>query len=196
FPVQLNSFIFLGSVSVNGKTVYGEGRTYLKDIELDPDIPRREVRGPEVVVDPLGIRKDPAFWEGLRTDSLGGKGLRTYATMDSIGEQEHFDRKLKFLAALATGKLPLGPVDLRLDQLMAFNNYEGFRLGAGLATNDKVTKYATLGGYFAYGFGDTHWKFGGDLALKPIHGRDLSLELAYANDVRETGGVAFEGRGW
>lgn len=196
FPVQLNSFIFLGSMRVNGQTVFGEGRTYLKDIELDPDIPRREVRGPEVVVDPLGIRKDPAFWEGLRTDSLGSKGLRTYEAMDSIGEKEHFDRKLKFLAALATGKLPIGPVDLRLDQLMAFNNYEGFRLGAGLATNDKVTKYATLGGYFAYGFRDTHWKFGGDLTIKPIPGRDLSLELAYANDVRETGGVAFEGRGW
>lgn len=196
FPEQLNTFIYAAMISVNGMRVVGEGRIYLKDIELDADIPRKEVRGPELVMDPMSTRRDSALWAGLRPIPLDAKDLRTYEMIDSLGDAEHLDRKLKFLAALATGRLHLGPVDLRLDQLMAFNNYEGFRLGAGLATNDKVTKYATLGGYFAYGFGDTHWKFGGDLAIKPIYGRDLSLELAYANDVRETGGVAFEGRGW
>ena len=196
FPVQLNSFIYMGNVSVNGMSVYGEGRTYLTNIELDPDMPRKEVRGPELVVDKMGIRKDDEYWKGLRTDSLGAKDLRTYEMMDSLGTKEHFDRKLKFLAALTNGKLPIGPVDLRLDQVMAYNNYEGFRLGAGLATNDKVSKYASLGGYFAYGFDDKHWKYGGDLTIKPVHGRDLSLKLAYGNDVSETGGTAFEGRGW
>jgi hypothetical protein len=89
----------------------------------------------------------------------------------------------------------MGPVDLRLDQLMAYNDYEGFRLGAGLVTNDKVSRYTALGGYFAYGFGDKHWKYGGDLTIKPLYGRDLHLKLAYANDVAETGGVAFERKG-
>jgi hypothetical protein len=28
FPEQLNSFIYLNNVSVNGMAVYGEGRTY------------------------------------------------------------------------------------------------------------------------------------------------------------------------
>lgn len=192
FPVQLNSFLYMNFLSVNGLGVVGEGRTYLKHIELDPDIPRKEVRGPELVVDRMGIRKDEAYWKGLRTDSLGAKGLRTYEMMDSLGEAEHFDRKLKFLVALATGKLPIGPVDLRLNQIMAFNNYEGYRLGLGLVTNDRVTKYAALGGYFAYGFGDKHWKYGGDLTIKPVYGRDLHLRLAYQNDVAETGGVSFE----
>ena len=83
-------------------------------------------------------------------------------------------------------------MDLRLDQLLAYNRYEGFRLGAGLATNDRVSRYASLGGYFAYGFGDKQWKYGGDLTIKPWYGRDLRLLLAYENDVAETGGVAFE----
>lgn len=194
FPVQLNSFLYLGNVSINGMSVVGEGRTYLKNIELDPDIPRKEVRGPELVMDKLSMRKDDEFWKGLRGDSLGTKDLRTYEMLDSLGEKEHFDRKLKFLAALTTGRLPMGPVDLLLDRIIGYNDYEGFRLGAGLATNDRITRYASLGGYFAYGFDDRKWKYGGDLTIKPIYGRDLNLKLAYENDVSETGGVAFEGQ--
>ncbi|MCC6839373.1 MAG: carboxypeptidase-like regulatory domain-containing protein [Flavobacteriales bacterium] len=192
FPVQLNSFIYLNNVSVNGMGIIGESRTYLKDIELDPDIPRKEVRGPELEVDRMGVRKDDAYWRGLRTDSLGARDLRTYEMMDSLGAKEGFDRKLKFMAALGSGRWPIGPVDLLLHRLMAYNKYEGFRLGAGLATNDKLTRHASLGGYFAYGFGDKHWKYGADLALKPWYGRDLGVQLAYENDVAETGGVGFE----
>ncbi|MEO8732766.1 MAG: DUF5686 family protein, partial [Flavobacteriales bacterium] len=193
FPVQLNTFIYLGNVSINGLSVYGEGKTYLKNIELDVDVARKEVRGPELVMDKLSMRKDDAYWEGLRADSLGAKDLRTYVMMDSLGEKEHFDRKLKFFSALTTGKLPIGPVDLLLERIIAFNDYEGFRLGAGLATNDKVTKYASLGGYFAYGFEDKKWKYGGNLLIKPFYGRDIDLDLSYQNDVSETGGVSFQG---
>lgn len=194
FPVQLNTFIYMGNVKINGMSVHGEGRTYLKDVQLDPDIPRKEMRGPELVMDKLSIRKDEAYWSGLRTDSLGSKDLRTYEMMDSLGAKEHFDRKLKFIAALGSGKLPIGPVDLLLDRIMAINAYEGFRLGAGLATNDKVTRYASLGGYFAYGFHDKVWKYGGDLTIKPVPARDLNVQLAYENDVSEIGGAAFRGK--
>ncbi len=192
FPVQLNSFIYLNFLSLNGMKVVGEGRTYLKNIELAPDIPRKEVRGPELVVDRLGIRKDSAYWAGLRTDSLGAKDLRTYQVLDSIGGKEHFDKKLKFITALASGRWPMGPVDLLLNRLMAYNKYEGYRLGLGLSTNDRVTRFASLGGYIAYGFGGRNWKYGGNLTIKPLPDRDLHLELAYMNDVAETGGVAFE----
>lgn len=195
FPVQLNSFIYLNFLSVNGMGVVGESRTYLTGIELDPVIPRKEVRGPELDVDRMGIRKDSTYWSGLRTDPLGARDLRTYAMMDSLGAAEDFDTKLKFLTALGSARWPLGPVDVRLDQLMAFNNYEGFRLGAGLATNDKVSRYFSLGGYLAYGFGDQHWKYGGDLTIKPWYGRDLQLLLAYVNDVAEVGGVGFQRQG-
>lgn len=194
FPVQLNTFIYLGSATVNGRKIHGEGRTYLKDIELDADVARKEVRGPELVMDRMSIRQNEDYWSALRGDPLGAKDLRTYAMLDSLGEKEHFDRKLKFFSALSTGRLPMGPMDLLLERIIAYNDHEGFRLGAGLATNDKVTRYASLGGYFAYGFEDKRWKYGGDLTIKPLPGRDLNLRLAYANDVSETGGVAFEGQ--
>jgi hypothetical protein len=194
FPVQLNTFMYFDGVQVNNWKLMGVSRTYLKDIELDVDIARKEVRGPELVMDRMAVRREDDFWAGLRSDTLDRKDLRTYHVIDSIGEAEKLDQKVKWLGALSTGKLPIGPFDLRLDQLMRYNKYENLRLGLGAVTNDKITRYAALGGYFAYGFGDERWKYGGDLTLKPRPGRELELKVYYANDVEESGGWSFMGQ--
>jgi hypothetical protein len=189
FPVQLNTFLYMDFVQVGSWRLLGVGRTYLKDIELDVDVTRREVRGPELVVEKMALRKDDEQWLGLREGPLDERDLRTYHVMDSLGEKFDLDLKLKFFAALATGRLPLGPVDLRLDRILHYNGYEGLRLGAGLATNDRISRYFSLGGYYAYGFGDRTAKYGGDLTVKPRPGRDLQLVLAHVDDVQESGGV-------
>jgi hypothetical protein len=193
FPVQLNTFMYFDQVNVNNWKLMGVSRTYLRDIELDAEIARKEVRGPELVMDRMAVRREDDFWAPLRSDSLDHKDLRTYHVIDSIGEAEKFDAKVKWLGALATGRLPIGPVDLRLDQVLRYNKYENLRLGLGLATNDKVTRYGSLGGYFAYGFGDQAWKYGGDLTIKPRPGRELELKGYYMQDVEESGGLAFPG---
>lgn len=193
FPVQLNAFIYLDNVSLNGLKPYGVTRTYLKSIEVDADVQRKEVRGPELVMDRLSTRQDEAYWSALRTDTLDAKALKTYQFMDSIGAEVDLDRKVKWFSALMTGRLPLGPVDLLLDKVMRYNGYEGLRLGAGFATNDRITRYGSIGGYAGYGFDDETWKYGGFLTVKPWYGRDIALKLLYENDVVESGGVSFEG---
>ncbi|MBL7953315.1 MAG: carboxypeptidase-like regulatory domain-containing protein [Flavobacteriales bacterium] len=193
FPVQLNAFIYLDNVSVSGLSPYGVTRTYLKNIEVDADVLRKEVRGPELVMDRLSTRQDEAYWSALRTDTLDAKALKTYQFMDSIGAEVDLDKKLKWFSALMTGRLPIGPVDLLLDKVLRYNGYEGLRLGAGLATNDRITRYGSIGGYAGYGLNDETWKYGGFLTVKPWYGRDIALKLLYENDVVESGGVSFEG---
>jgi len=193
FPVQLNTFLYFDGVELNNWKVVGIGRTYLKDIRFDEPVAKREVRGPEFVMDRIATRRDDAFWDTLRTDALEEKELRTYVTIDSISEAENIERKIRWLGYLASGKAGLGPLDLLLDKVLAYNGYEGLRLGAGLATNDKVSRFASVGGYFAYGFGDKAWKYGGDLTIRPWQGKGPVLRTFYAFDVDESGGVAFQG---
>lgn len=193
FPVQLNAFIYLDNVSLNGLSPYGVTRTYLKNIEVDADVQRKEVRGPELVMDRLSTRQDEAYWNALRTDSLDAKALKTYQVIDSIGAEVNLDKKMKWFSALMTGRLPIGPVDLLLDKVLRYNGYEGLRLGAGFATNDRITRYGSIGGYAGYGLEDETWKYGGFLTVKPWYGRDIALKLFYENDVLESGGVTFEG---
>ncbi len=193
FPVQLNTTYFLDFMQVNSMKMMGIGRIYLKDIEVDVPIERKEVRGPELVMERMAARRDEAFWNGLRTDSLSGKELRTYHTIDSISEAENIETKLKWFTRLTTGRMPVGPIDVRLDRLLRYNAYEGIRLGAGINTNDKLTRYASVGGYYAYGFVDQGHKYGGELVLKPKPGIGPELKVYYEWDVLESGGVAFPG---
>ena len=194
FPEQLNTFLFFDGVKVNDWKLVGISRTYLKEIELDAEVTRREVRGPELVMERTALRRDTAFWSGLRTDTLDAKERLTYQVIDSIGEAEGLDRKLRLLGYLASGRVPLGLVDLRLDQVLRYNGYEGLRLGLGAVTNDMVSRHVALGGYFAYGFTDKAWKYGGDLSISPWATHGPALKLTYALDVDESGGVSFPGR--
>lgn len=194
FPVQLNTFMYFDFVEMENFKLMGIGRTYLKDIELDVEIPRKEVRGPEFVLDRMAARRDESYWSALRNDSLDARELKTYHVIDSLSEAENIEKKVKWLSYLATSRMPIGPVDLRLDRILKYNGYEGFRLGLGAATNDRITRYASLGGYFAYGFKDREWKYGGDLTIKPQPGRDIEIKAYYANDVDESGGVAFNAK--
>ena len=191
FPRQLNTFMFFDFVQVNTFKLLGIGRIYLKEIEVDVPIERKEVRGPDLVMDKLAARRDEAFWNALRTDSLEGKELRTYHTIDSISEAEHIETKLKWFERLSTGRMPVGPIDIRLDRILRYNGYEGIRLGAGINTNDKLTRYASIGGYYAYGFVDQASKWGGELTLKPKPGIGPELKGYYEYDVMESGGVQF-----
>lgn len=193
FPVQLNAFLYLDNVVVGPGKPYGVNRTYLKNIELDAPVQRKEVRGPDLVMDRIAVRQPDTFWEEMRLGPLDTLDLKTYHVIDSLGEEIDLDRKMKWFSRFASGKVPIGPADILLDRLLRFNQYEGLRLGLGLATNDRVTKYASLGGYFAYGFQDKTWKYGGDLTIRPMPGRELHLKGYYRNDVIESGGVAFQG---
>ena len=193
FPHQLNTFMYIDNVEVNDLRVVGVGRVYLKDIEVDAEVGRNEVRGPEFIADRMETRRDEDYWKRLRVDTLDQRDLKTYATIDSIGDSLNFDKKLKWIESILAGRLAMGPVDLPFSRLLSFNGYEGFRLGAGLWTNDKVSRFVSIGGYAAYGFTDERWKYGGDLTIKPLYGRDLHVKLSYENDVAEMGGASFAG---
>jgi hypothetical protein len=111
--------------------------------------------------------------------------------MDSIGKEIHMDRIVKTMEGLMTGKLRWGHVDLDLHRILGYNANEGFTLGLGLHTNERISKVFTVGGYFRYGFKDRIVKYGGDLGVSLYRNWDLVWKLAYMDDKLETSGVHF-----
>ena len=74
---------------------YGIGKSYHKDIQLNPELIRRQFSHIEVELDPnAGYQKDE-FWDQHRTDSLTDREKRTYTFMDSLGKAENFDKTIK-----------------------------------------------------------------------------------------------------
>jgi hypothetical protein len=84
FPLQLNTNITQKDILKDSVLLYWDTRTYLTNINLDPDIKPREFS--DIIIDiPSGIgKKTEEEWNQIRADTLQPKELatyRAYATM-------------------------------------------------------------------------------------------------------------------
>ncbi len=192
FPIQLNSNLTFNTLIVDQFPLYGIGRSYLKNIKLTSLRPKNKFDNVVLEMDRKIKSNTDSLLNAYRIDTLDLKENRTYEVMDSIGKEEKLDEKLRLFKIATRGFIPLGPINLDLSKLGAFNNYEGLRLGLGAHTNDRISEKVSLGGYFAYGFKDKNWKYGGDLSYRPFTENDFKFTASYSNDVLERGGLQLD----
>ncbi len=191
FPVQLNTDIIFKNVDVNNFAPVGRGKSYIRDIVLNPELVKRQFNQISIEVDPNAGGRTDEFWSGYRGDSLSARELRTYKFIDSIGRAKNFDRMANTVKALLSNRLPMGYVDLDLSKIAKYNSYEGFYLGLGLLTNKKLSQTFSMGAFWGYGLKDKSAKYGGDFGITIDKYREIKLRLGYFDYVTETGGVKF-----
>lgn len=195
FPYQLNTdIIFNNMMASDGETSYplvGKGRSYIKDINLNPGLKKSQFGYHEVEIEEDATRKKGEFWKEYRVDSLTDREKETYRVIDSIGKEANFDKMATTFQTLMVGKIPFKFIDIDLDKIIHYNNYEGLYLGLGLHTNSLFSKTIKTGGYWGYGFKDKSAKYGLDLSIK-LHKRSESvLRFDYYNSVTASGDVEF-----
>ncbi len=197
FPVQLNTdWIWNNAVASNKDStkkanLKSVSRSYIKNIVLNPPLKKKLFSEVEVEMGKHADRQDETFWNQYRQDTLNAKDKKTYHVIDSVGKENNFERKFMILEAVLTNKIPIYFLDLNLDKILKFNNYEGTRLGLGLHTNQKLSKRFTIGGYAGYGFKDKAWKYGGDASVFLWKKKELALNFFYQKDLVESAGLTF-----
>ncbi len=200
FPGALNTDIIFGreSVPTGTETRYnlvGIGKTYLSDIEIEPDLSRWRFSNVELKVAPDAYRTDNPHWEKFRVGTLTEKDLQTYHYMDSVGQEANFDRTLRLFETLASGYIPWGYLNIDYASLLDYNYFEGLRPGIRVLTNQRVSGRFSAGGHIAWGFKDRELKYGAETSLLLWRPGDVRLELSYSRDVEEAGGSGFYGTG-
>lgn len=190
FPVQLNTILFFNMIKVNNFSAIGIANGYLKDIKINPELSKKDFNAVDLRMNDDAANRDENYWNQYRTDSLTEKERKTYHVVDSISKANKFEKKMNAITYLMDGQIPVGPIGIDIPRLMRYNDYEGFRLGLGLHTNDKISKYASLGGYFAYGFKDKAFKYGGDLSVH-LRKKDAGLSVALTHDLTDAGGINY-----
>ena len=197
FPVQLNTNILIKAIgaSVNDKkySFVGVGKSYIRDIELNPELVKRQFSNIEVDVDPNAHDRSEDYWSRYRTDSLSERDRKTYAFMDSVGREANFDRIARTFETVMTGKIPVKFIDFDIDKFLRYNQYEGFYLGLGIHTNDRLSRRFKIGGFWGYGFKDMTSKYGGDISVVLHRYSELELKVGHFYDVSESGGVTYFG---
>jgi hypothetical protein len=197
FPKQANTELIFNNIKSGDDkeqslVVKGVSRVYISEINVDSAI---KIRNKNIIaMNETGFdKRDEAFWNKYRTDSLNKKELNTYKIVDSVSRKNKIEEKVKWYSALISGKFPLGYFDLDLKYLLRANEYEGFRPGAGFSTSNKVSRWWSLGAYTGYGFTDQAWKYGANLKLYGSSRQTSYLMAEAASDVYETAGTFFYG---
>ena len=189
FPEQLNFQINIGEKYGSIKYV---GKSYLSKVELNTGLTKKDFPVLPIGIKKEAVKKDVDFWNTVRQDSLNKKEARTYVIIDSIGEKLKFDKLLSYSEKLAKARFPFKYVDLDLTKLFQYNKHEGLRLGAGFYTNEDVFENVSIGGFAGYGFQDYEWKYGGELLIEVPSTKDITIQLKYENNLKETGNSHFK----
>lgn len=191
FPVQLNTEIAFNNITTGSFKIVGIGKSYIRDIVLNEEYLKSEFSNVEVDIDPQASDRPEEYWEEYRVDSLSRKELNTYRVIDSIGKVHKFDKIARLMDALITGYIPWGFINFDINKFMRYNEYEGYYLGIGIHTNERLSDAIRLGGYWGYGFKDKRQKYGGDMQLFLDKRYDFSIKFTYMNDVTESGSVEY-----
>ncbi len=139
----------------------------------------------QIHIDKSATKTNPAFFSTIANDTLDNRSQNTYQTLDSLVTATKIERKIYFGKKLINGQIPFGFVDVRARDLFKYNNYEGFRLGLGLSTNDRFSTYYKLFGYGAYGTKDGVFKGQFGNSFRVSNTTDTWISGSFTNDLTE-----------
>lgn len=193
FPVQLNTDLDFSKLSFAGRGLKAQQRSFFKEIQINPDLKNNAFGDIKLELSKPKEVESRLLLEKYRAHPIDGKDARTYVFMDSTMKGARSFEKV--MEALTTQVVPVGFLDIDLDEITRINKYEKFRLGVGLHTNDRFSKIIRLGGYYGYGFGDKQSKYGGDIKFTFNQNKDFFLRFSYENDIYETGTSHFNREG-
>lgn len=190
FPVQLNTELYFSNVSLNNVgQIVAKGWSYITDIEIDPELKRRDFGNAELDLDVVSERESGKILEKYRVQPLTKQEEETYVLIDSLSKEANLEKHIGTAKTLMTGFIPISIFNLQLDKLYRYNHYEQSRLGIGFMTNRKLLKNISFGGYIAYSFGNKHLNYGGTLETYFNRKKSFKGELIYKFDVLEDGNL-------
>jgi hypothetical protein len=202
FPSQLNTDIALnpnqgGDTSNRSGTLLINARTYLQEVTIDSALSNRHFGNYRYTIAPGVDDQSERFWDHYRTIKLDSLDRNTYHFLDSVVKNNPDIRKANFkvdvIGDLARGEIPMGKINLKINQLINYNRYEGLRLGAGFVTNTRFSKGIRLGAYAGYGFIDKSVKYGGLVEIPSGYNQEVTYGIGYSQDIALAGASGFRG---
>ena len=187
FPKQLNTNLKFPSMVVNidgiAFPMVAIGKSYLTDIEINPEISKKQFSDIEVLVDPDAAYRDETFWNDRRIDSLTERIRATYIFVDSLTQgTDIFDRVLGLTDKLMTeSALPIGFLDLDLGSIIKVSAYRGWYFGIGASTNDRLSRHIRLDGFAGYWTRMKYFDYGGGIKWLMNRQKQMELSLQFSN---------------
>ena len=187
FPKQLNTNLKFPSMVVNmdggSFPMVAIGKSYLSDIEINPEISKREFSDIEIKVDADAAYRDETFWNQRRIDSLTERVIATYILVDSLTQGTNiFDRVLGFTDKIINeSAMPIGPIDLNLGQIIKLSVNRGWYFGLSATTNDRLSRHLRLNAFGGYWTRMNGFDYGGSIRWLIDRQKQMEIGLHFSN---------------
>ena len=202
FPKQLNTNLKFPGIAVGVDdthlTMVAIGKSYLTDIEINPEISKRQFSDVEIKVDPLAAHRDEVFWNDRRVDSLTERTKATYILVDSLTEGTYIlDRIMGFTNQLISqSAVTLGPLNLNLDNVIKLSARRGWYFGLDFSTNARLSRVISLNAFGGYWTRIKQFDYGGGINwhINPQRQMELGLQCYSRSEaIGEFGGLQDNG---
>ncbi len=193
FPQQLNTTVNQVSLDSAAVLVNWDSRSYITNVSIGEKYPLSLFSDVVQVYDKAASKITDTAWQQLRTDSLTTKEKETYKIYDSLPVKtlNKINRINKLVNIVTLNAIQWGKIDIPFKYLSNANNYEGFRLGVGMQTNQLLSKYFSLGAFAGYGFKDKAWKYGGNVFFTVKERTATDLTFSYEKNLAEPGTIDY-----
>lgn len=189
FPKELNYDLIYKQYILKGVGFKMNGHSVIDSVSFTPGPGFKIEKAYSVKLsDSVDLRSEKD-WEKMRTDTITTKEKNTYHIVDSIFEKRKVESFIAGMGKLVIGRFPYKIFDIDIARVLATNDYEDTRVGLGLYTNEKVSKYFSIGGWAGYGVQDKKTKYGFSFTGFAKGNKDNWLRLFYSDDYQNAGNV-------
>ncbi|MFY0625850.1 MAG: carboxypeptidase-like regulatory domain-containing protein [Reichenbachiella sp.] len=185
FPIQLNTTLTFEEIEVNYRKMILENKRYLSDIDINPSFTMKDFNDIALAIENVDEIAQQRIIQQKRHEDLDSMERSTFSFIED--KNLNLESIEKLMEILITQRIPVGKVDIKIEDFFGINRFEKFRLGLGLETNDEFSKKLRFGGYGAYGFGDENWKYGGDIKWEFNRRTKTNFLFKYNHDIKEIG---------
>ena len=200
FPKQLNTNIKItlaGAVDANTDGILcGIGKSYLSEIEINKEIDKNIFEISDYSTNDNAGKSDDII-KYYRYEKLDEERLEaTYKYVEeSLKEVNfNFDKVFESINSLMENEIPIRFININIDDIIDYNIGNGFMLGIGLRTNDKVSKYFSIGGFGNYWFKAKEFNYGGNLNFNLLGSKDMKLNFSAEHKFERLGDYGFESK--
>ena len=200
FPKQLNTNIKIvleGAVDANTDGILcGIGKSYISEIEINKEIDKNIFDMSDYSVSENVENHDDVI-KYYRYEKLDEERLEaTYKYVDKAFNEINFnfDNVFEYINSLMDNEIPIGFINLNFDNIIDYNIGNGFMLGLGLNTNEKVSKIVSIGGYGNYWFRAKEFNYGGNLDFNLLGSKDMKLKFSAEHKFERLGNYGFESK--
>lgn len=209
FPQQLNTDIEFLEMFTDGKNeVYisakpgqantvkllGIGKSYISNIKVNEDISDKIFGNTDIDIADNSTEKDEDFWRQYRNDSVSRRVANTNAFVKRMEEKADvdFDKLIgNTMTIMEDGCIPAGPVDIRLNDILSYNEADGFYAGFGAKTNQKLARRVSIGAYGGYWFAAKEPNYGGSFSARMDKKHNFDMNLTFDRKFVKVGDHGF-----